>query len=77
VNAASPVAAAQWRAVVAEYRDLLPVTPATPAILMLWDGPAAWFARQGLPQPEVVFTTSRTVTVEAGLPAMNAGTSIR
>jgi threonine synthase len=33
-SAASPVAAAQWRGVIAEYRDLLPVTPATPVVTL-------------------------------------------
>jgi len=43
-------------------------------LLALWDNPPAWFASHGIPQPAgassfgAVLPTSRTVTVEAGIP---------
>jgi hypothetical protein len=45
-------------------------TPSHLRLLTLWDDPPAWFARHGLTPPEAAFITSRTVTVEAGLPEM-------
>ena len=45
-------------------------TPSHLRLLTLWDDPPAWFASHGIPQPQAAFATSRTVTVEAGLPEM-------
>lgn len=39
-------------------------------LLALWDDPPAWFVAHGLTPPAAAFITSRTVTVEAGLPEM-------
>jgi len=43
-------------------------TPSHLRMATLWDDPPAWFASHGIPQPQAAFATSRTVTVEAGLP---------
>jgi hypothetical protein len=45
-------------------------TPSHLRLVTLWDDPPAWFASRGLPLPEAGMITSRTVTVEAGLPEM-------
>jgi hypothetical protein len=45
-------------------------TPSHLRLVTLWDDPPAWFASHGIPQPQAAFATSRTVTVEAGLPEM-------
>jgi hypothetical protein len=45
-------------------------TPSHLRLVTLWDDPPAWFASQGIPQPQAGMVTSRTVTVEAGLPEM-------
>jgi hypothetical protein len=45
-------------------------TPSHLRLVTLWDDPPAWFASRGLPRPEAGMITSRTVTVEAGLPEM-------
>jgi hypothetical protein len=45
-------------------------TPSHLRLLTLWDDPPAWFESHGLTPPEAAFITSRTVTVEAGLPEM-------
>jgi hypothetical protein len=45
-------------------------TPSHMRLVALWDDPPAWFASHGIPQPQAAFATSRTVTVEAGLPEM-------
>ena len=45
-------------------------TPSHLRLVTLWDDPPAWFASHDLPQPTGGFATSRTVTVEAGLPEM-------
>jgi len=45
-------------------------TPSHLRLVTLWDDPPAWFAAHGIPQPTAAFATSRTVTVEAGLPEM-------
>jgi len=45
-------------------------TPSHLRMATLWDDPPAWFASHGIPQPQAAFATSRTVTVEAGLPEM-------
>jgi hypothetical protein len=45
-------------------------TPSHLRLVTLWDDPPAWFARHGLTRPEAGYITSRTVTVEAGLPEM-------
>jgi hypothetical protein len=45
-------------------------TPSHLRMVTLWDDPPAWFASHGIPQPQGAFVTSRTVTVEAGLPEM-------
>jgi hypothetical protein len=45
-------------------------TPSHLRLVTLWDDPPAWFASHGIPQPTGAFATSRTVTVEAGLPEM-------
>lgn len=45
-------------------------TPSHLRLATLWNDPPAWFASHGIPQPEAGFATSRTVTVEAGLPEM-------
>jgi hypothetical protein len=45
-------------------------TPSHMRLVTLWDDPPAWFASHGIPQPQAALATSRTVTVEAGLPEM-------
>jgi hypothetical protein len=45
-------------------------TPSHLRLVTLWDDPPAWFASHGIPQSQAGFATSRTVTVEAGLPEM-------
>jgi hypothetical protein len=45
-------------------------TPSHLRLVTLWDDPPAWFASHGIPQPQAGLATSRTVTVEAGLPEM-------
>lgn len=45
-------------------------TPTHLRLLALWDNPPAWFASRGIPQPQGAFATSRTVTIEAGLPEL-------
>jgi hypothetical protein len=45
-------------------------TPSHLRLVTLWDDPPAWFASHGIPEPQAAFATSRTVTVEAGLPEM-------
>jgi len=45
-------------------------TPSHLRLLALWDNPPAWFASRGIPQPQGAFATSRTVTIEAGLPEL-------
>jgi hypothetical protein len=45
-------------------------TPSHLRLVTLWDDPPAWFASHDIPKPEGAFATSRTVTVEAGLPEM-------
>lgn len=45
-------------------------TPSHLRLATLWDDPPGWFASHGIPQPQAAFITSRTVTVEAGLPEM-------
>jgi hypothetical protein len=45
-------------------------TPSHLRLVTLWDDPAAWFESHGLPLPQAGMITSRTVTVEAGLPEM-------
>jgi hypothetical protein len=45
-------------------------TPSHLRLVTLWDDPTAWFESHGIPQPQAAFITSRTVTVEAGLPEM-------
>jgi hypothetical protein len=45
-------------------------TPSHLRLVTLWDDPPGWFASHGIPQPQAAFITSRTVTVEAGLPEM-------
>lgn len=45
-------------------------TPSHLRLVTLWDDPPAWFASHGILRPEAAFVTSRTVTVEAGLPEM-------
>lgn len=45
-------------------------TPSHLRLVTLWDNPPAWFAAHDIPQPTAAFATSRTVTVEAGLPEM-------
>jgi hypothetical protein len=39
-------------------------------LLTLWDDPRAWFESHHIALPEAAFITSRSVTVEAGLPEM-------
>jgi hypothetical protein len=39
-------------------------------MLTLWDDPPAWFRSHDLTPPEAAFVTSRTATVEVGLPEM-------
>jgi hypothetical protein len=52
-------------------------TPSHLRLSTLWDDPPAWFASHGIAQPQAAFATSRTVTVEAGLPeCRDARTSI-
>jgi hypothetical protein len=45
-------------------------TPSHMRLVTLWDDPPAWFASHGISRPQGAFVTSRTVTVEAGLPEM-------
>lgn len=45
-------------------------TPSHLRLATLWDDPPAWFTSHGIAQPQAAFATSRTVTVEAGLPEM-------
>jgi hypothetical protein len=45
-------------------------TPSHLRLVTLWNDPPGWFASHRLPQPEAGMITSRTVTVEAGLPEM-------
>jgi hypothetical protein len=40
------------------------------AAAALWDDLPGWLASHGIPQPTAAFATSRTVTVEEGLPEM-------
>jgi hypothetical protein len=46
-------------------------TPSHMRMVTLWDNPPAWFASHGIPQPQAAFTTSRTVTIQTGLPEMH------
>ena len=45
-------------------------TPSHLRLVTLWDDPPAWFTSHGLPVPEAGMITSRTMTVEEGLPEM-------
>jgi hypothetical protein len=69
LNSVSPGAPdADTQAIILNLIDRF--TPSHLRLVTLWDDPPAWFASQGIPQPQAAFITKRTVTVEAGLPEM-------
>ncbi len=69
LNSAAPDAPdADTQAIILDLIDRF--TPSHLRLVTLWDDPPAWFASHGIPQPQGAFATSRTVTVEAGLPEM-------
>jgi hypothetical protein len=45
-------------------------TPSHLRLLALWDNPRSWFASHDIPELQAGFASSRTVTVEVGLPEM-------
>jgi hypothetical protein len=69
LNAVAPGAPdADTQAIILNLIDRF--TPSHLRLVTLWDDPPAWFASHGIPLPQGAFATSRTVTVEAGLPEM-------
>lgn len=69
LNSAAPDAPdADTQAIILNLIDRF--TPSHLRLVTLWDDPPAWFASHGISQPTAGFATSRTVTVEAGLPEM-------
>lgn len=69
LNSVSPDAPdADTQAIILNLIDQF--TPSHLRLITLWDDPPAWFASHDIPQPQAAYVTSRTVTVEAGLPEM-------
>ncbi|MGH3223053.1 MAG: hypothetical protein ACRDPY_30920 [Streptosporangiaceae bacterium] len=69
LNSVSPEAPdADTQAIILNLIDRF--TPSHLRMVTLWDDPPAWFASHGIRQPQAAFATSRTVTVEEGLPEM-------
>jgi hypothetical protein len=69
LNSADPDAPdADTQAIILNLIDRF--TPSHLRLVTLWDDPPAWFASHGISQPAAAFATSRTVTVEEGLPEM-------
>jgi hypothetical protein len=69
LNSAAPGAPdADTQAIILALVDRF--TPSHLRLVTLWDDPPAWFSSHGIPQPQGGFASSRTVTVEAGLPEM-------
>jgi hypothetical protein len=67
-SVASDAPDADTQAIILDLIDRF--TPSHLRMVTLWDDPPAWFASHGIPLPQAGFATSRTVTVEAGLPEM-------
>jgi hypothetical protein len=67
LNSAAPVHPdADNQAIIMNLIDRF--TPSHMRLLALWDNPPTWFSSNNIPQPQGAFATSRTVTLEAGLP---------